>query len=538
MSTTYWGGHFPDTQRVAGRVYWDGHFPDGGQDPTVIAGYGDPGAATFVFDANEITVEWSWMEDVIKSYSGLEQRISPVDVPQQTFTGKVVLGGDDPRLVRSRLAKFHAAGASFALGLPFEEMTLVADSVGTVLTVKASSLTGCDWKNPGQRVVVVSPDGATSVDGVIQTTSSTTVTLDVAPGVTGIAGARLMPTQNVLLDPKQGFNRYPHRVEIWDIKAIARVLDFAPSNASIALGPLTASAGLENAIVYSRIFGLAGNEVQFAMDEHAAHPATGELIEVVFGTPLSLFRFRPGTTTVGDLRSKLGTSSYVILGGTYDPDQIMQVGDEMGDNLTLADASGSWGEGATLTTYDGRPVWDKPIAVEGTGFDSINSMNEIVHMGGVPYAVPTADRADWGRHVLISRDNREDYQWLKLFLSTVRGTQVSFWLPTYRNDLEYESHVGTSLVIDSYEGDFFAWYPMIRDLSVLTANGTTTYARVTNAVDNANGTITLTLNASIPASAVTRISWLERCRFEQGVFQVAWNGSMFSMQTQARVVQQ
>src|SRR4051812_22495647 len=121
---TYWGPHFPS---AAGLAYWDGHFPDGGQDPTYFSGFGPPGSATFAFDIESgFQVTYTWVTDIIKRYSGSEQRIAVNDAPKQFYKGTAILLDNNPRKVLSTLARYAAIGATYLLGLPHEQMTLVA----------------------------------------------------------------------------------------------------------------------------------------------------------------------------------------------------------------------------------------------------------------------------------------------------------------------------------------------------------------------------------------------------------------------------
>jgi hypothetical protein len=539
--TTYWGQHFPDLDSED-YLYWDTHFPDGANS-TDFPGYGPPGAGTFILQLDaSASVKHQWKTDIIKRFGGKEQRIAVLDAPKQFYSGAAKLINDVPRAVRSQLARYAALGREFLIGLPYEELTLIADSVTTTVYVNNTALQMSDWAKIGQRVAVVAAGVDTGITAIIQGTSTGTITLDVEPGAVGIAGGRIMPLIATHLEPQQGFARFPVGAEEWRVEARAATFDFAPTLASIALGPLTSSVGLDGAIVRSRLYGLQGNQIAFAMDSNAAHPAAGELVEVVFGTPLTLFRFKPGVTTVENLRDALLLSTYCRLDGTYDISAVMQAGDEMGDFLTGGSTQGTQGTGASLTTFEGRPVWDRPLQVDGSASESIHSMVEIVDMGGIPYSLGTADFADWGREIYFERNLGEPWQWFKLFCATTRGPQKAFWLPTYRDDLTYVSHTGglAEVIIDAEDGDFWAWYPDQRNaLEIKQEDGTITYTLIDSVTDPLDGTLVLSILAGpLSASPVTRISWLELCRFESDDFNITFNGPMFSVRTMARVIRQ
>lgn len=187
-----------------------------------LAGYGAAGAATFVLALMPGTkVTYAWGTDIFKSYNGSEQRSNTTGpAPKRRIEGSAFLLDASTRDIRSSLQRSAAAGSTFLLALPYEELELTSDSSGTICTV--ASTASCDWAIVTQRVAVIGPDGTTST-GVIQQVTSTTIRLDTAPGVAGKAGGRIMPLAQVLLDPQQGFARYPSTVDTWSIRATANV---------------------------------------------------------------------------------------------------------------------------------------------------------------------------------------------------------------------------------------------------------------------------------------------------------------------------
>jgi hypothetical protein len=185
-------------------------------------GYGSAGAATFALSLEPGTkVTYSWGTDIFKSYSGLERRCNTSGpMPRQRFEGNAFLLDGTGRDLRSTLQRAAAAGSTFLLALPHEELVTTADATGTTLHV--SSTTACDWAIVTQRVTLEGVDGS-NLQAVIQAVDSTTLQLDIVPGITGSAGARIMPLVQVLLDPQQGFSRYLVNVELWSIRAMASV---------------------------------------------------------------------------------------------------------------------------------------------------------------------------------------------------------------------------------------------------------------------------------------------------------------------------
>jgi len=533
VSVTFFGKHFPDANLVPGKIFWDGHFPDGGQDPQYIGGYGPAGVATLALDLQEgLSITYAWETDTIPKRSGAEQRISRNDVAREHYEGQAYMHGSVPRAMRAKLAKFAATGSPFLMGLPHEGMDLVADASGKTVFVMTTTL--CDWKNPGQRVVLERNEQF--VTAVIQSTTSNSITFDVDPGAVGKFGGRIMPGRAVLLEPQQDDERHPNEVEIWQLRARAVVFDFAPTLAQVALGSFL-SAPFAGAVALSRKFGLVGNTLVLETNGNAAWPAAGQLIET--GT-LTLFRYRPGVTTLANFRDALITSSNFLLTGTYNPADVFVAFDTAVMTATGAADTGPVGNGASLTTYASHPVWDRRVENPNTITDSIHALTEILDFGGALYALPTATKPDWGRHVAMSSDQRAEFQWWKLFFATAKGRQKSFWLPTWRKDMTFVSKATNTVTVSTADGsDIASWWPDQRQhIQIEETNGTLTRAQITAILDNGNGTMTLTIGTTLATSSVKMICWLELCRFDKDDVGLGFASWVFAFEDRARVVQE
>lgn len=184
---------------------------------TFVAGFGTAGVATFVLVLEPGTkTSYAWGTDIFKAYSGNEQRINTSGArPARRIEGVASLLDGSARDVRGALMRYAASGAVFALALPFEELILSDDSAGGFVFVDSTA--SCDWVRATQRVAVIGADNS-SILAVVQSVTATTIRLDVAPGVTGRAGGRIMPTVQFLLDPQVGFARYPVAVDLWSIR--------------------------------------------------------------------------------------------------------------------------------------------------------------------------------------------------------------------------------------------------------------------------------------------------------------------------------
>lgn len=518
------------------------HFPDGARDPSMFDPFGPAGASTIALNMHEsLQLKIAWETDVIPARYGGEQRRAPLDVPRQTISGVAYMRGDDPRVWRSRLAKYAAAGSRFMVAHPHEELILQGAAAGRALPVGSDALELTDWAKRGQRAVVVTPDGSEARDCVVQGVAGSSVLIDkVLTGNLARYGARIMPVVASYLDPQQGVARHPRNVEQWTVVAHAAVLEYAPELASLELGPITASAGFDGAIVYARRHGLIGNGPHTTFSLAPSISAPPGLIEA---DGQVVFVFEPGVTTIGELAAALELSSYVKLDGVYDATATIGVGDEIAATwLTGAADAGAVGSGAALTTYDGdgvvRPVWDRHIQLDGTAGDSVHALTQLLDLGGVPYALGLADQSHWGRQLMIRRAARYEWQWLKRILWTLRGAQRLFWIPTWRDDLPFVSRAANTITVRNDSGaDFFTWYPLQRQhVQIVETDNTITRRKVTSAVDNGDGTVTLTIGTTLATSSVAMVSWLEHARLESPTVDVEWIGARFSSTIQARVV--
>jgi hypothetical protein len=225
-------------QRKAYEVYGGGS--------GALSGYGAAGAATFVLSLEPGTsVTYAWSTDVYRSYSGNEQRSSPFPSPKQRFEGVAFLVDSSSRDARGTLQRAAAAGSTFLLAVPYEEVAIVTDTnSATVAVLNVGSTAGLDWALPTQRVIVLGGDGTVAY-AVIQSVASTTISVIVTTasgsllftpiGTPGLTGGRVMPLVQVLLDPQQGFARHPVTVDEWSIRCAANVFGWTGAD-SMGLG--------------------------------------------------------------------------------------------------------------------------------------------------------------------------------------------------------------------------------------------------------------------------------------------------------------
>lgn len=488
----------------------------------LFPGFGPGGAATFALDLEDgYSITWRWPTSIIKTRSGKEQRASRNDRAKESYEGRAYLFGQRAVDTRAVLARSAAQGSAFLLGLPHEALSMRLASSGTTVYVHTTER---DWMNPGQRAVCVwrdpdDPETVETQDVTIQSTTADTITVDTAPGNAGQLGAEIMPAMAVYLEPEQAFPRWRTRAESWQFQARAALFDFAMTLHSLDLGPVTAAAGLENATVTAKT-NLAA-DIVFKLVNEPSVAATGELSEEeIAGQIWVVFAYLENVTTIGDMVTALQASTYVVLSGATNLAETLTVADESLDAYVLSGGAtqGPVGTGVTVETYASHPVWTFDLDNDGEIIDSIHALTEVIDHGGVPYAVGSADQADWGRTVIASGELGADFQWLKLFMATIKGPAKAFWLSTRRDDLPFVSKAAGTVTVS---GDVGAWFPSQRQhIEIVETSGTITRAEITVATNNGNGTYTLTIGTTLATSDVERVSWLELVRFTRDEFTV------------------
>ncbi len=529
---SWWGGWFPEGP---GLSYWGGHFPEGAADP----GLPPAGSATFALVESGARVTYAWRTGQFKSYSGIERRSSIVDDPAQRFEGQALLTGANTRAVRSQLAKYAALGRPFLLGLSYESLAIRAAAVGTTIAVHSTALS--DWAIPGTRVLV-RHETYGDWEGVILSVAATTVVVTDGvggPGVIGGPGGVIMPAFAIYLDPQQGFDRYVTKLERWQIRARNAIAGFATPEARASL----AVPGLVGVTVYARTAGAAANAITIQFVEDGS--TLGNIVENV-ALKTIVVHYDPATTSKGRLAVMFSTTTLCYLEGASG---ITAIGFASAFGPTALAGGVDFtpavvGRGATVATFAGRPVWDRGIDVEGTAPDSLQSMAQPEDFGGLPFNAGTASEPDWGRSIVMRRSVGAELQWLKKFLDTIKGRFLSFWLASWRPDLVPVSVGVGTLTVQGGElgGDFFAWWPLQREyLQVRTLTGALVYVRISAAVQNVSGTITLSVvdgaGVAVSLASAELVSWLDVVRLESDEVQVEFDGWTFAVSMTARGVQ-
>jgi len=203
------------------------------------------------------------------------------------------------------------------------------------------------------------------------------------------------------------------------------------------------------------------------------------------------------------------------------------------------------GLGATLTMHASMPVVDRAIDASALVAEALIAQTERVDFGIVQATMFPRAIADWARTISLICNRDSERQWIKEFFSTVKGKQKPFLLPTWTPDLTIHTQpTSTALRIygpptvgtTNYAAQWFASLAH-RNIQLVMSTGTILYRTISAAVDNLDGTQTLTMNASVTGT-VAMCSLLETCRLDDDELRIAYTGQRGDVQLQARVVQQ
>lgn len=202
-------------------------------------------------------------------------------------------------------------------------------------------------------------------------------------------------------------------------------------------------------------------------------------------------------------------------------------------------ATTQWGTGATVTTHDGMPVWDRGNVTSSAAQSLLSGIDAIDDGISNADAIARLAKADWGRSMRFESSDEPEWQWFKAMLMRLRGRSTAFLLPTGRPDLVPESDASTGVLTISGADYALVWSTSLahRRLKLVFADGTYAYRSVVSSVDNGDGTQDLTL-ASAAAGAIERVEFLETVRMQSDEVKVSWRDYAFECSLSAQVVQQ
>ena len=137
-----------------------------------------------------------------------------------------------------------------------------------------------------------------------------------------------------------------------------------------------------------------------------------------------------------------------------------------------------------------------------------------------------------------------DRQWWRAFLFAVRGRQVPFLLPTWRDDLPLAAPPvpASFTLLVTKPPDYAAWFAgsAAQDRLLLVTDeqsGQWTYTGVSGVVDNLDGTETITTTVAVPPDPIEKICFLETVRLEEDAVPIGFGSARGHVTLRARVVQ-
>lgn len=203
-------------------------------------------------------------------------------------------------------------------------------------------------------------------------------------------------------------------------------------------------------------------------------------------------------------------------------------------------ATTAFGTGATVTTHDGIPVWDRGNVTQRAQQPALTATQLIDQGLGVDAMALHADNpTGWGRSIRFESSDEAEWQWLKAFLMAVRGRSTAFLAPTGRPDLVPVGDASTGFLTISGSDYTGKWWPSLahRRVHLVKADGTSAFRTVVASVDNGGGTHTLTL-ASALAGELERVELLETVRLDSDEAAIVCTSGSREASLDARVVQQ
>jgi hypothetical protein len=202
-------------------------------------------------------------------------------------------------------------------------------------------------------------------------------------------------------------------------------------------------------------------------------------------------------------------------------------------------ATTQWGKGATVATHDGIPVWDRGIVLKVASQPIRSGTGKLDNGTDNADAVAIQERPDWRREIRVESSESSEAQWLKAMLMQLRGRARTFLLPTGRPDLVAIGDASGGTLDISAPDYVSAWWPSTahRRIKIVFDDGTSAYRTVIAAIDNGNGTQTLTLASAAPGT-IARVELLELCRLDSDAVPWRWQDFTHATQLTAKVVQQ
>ena len=173
------------------------------------------------------------------------------------------------------------------------------------------------------------------------------------------------------------------------------------------------------------------------------------------------------------------------------------------------------------TTYKGLRVWEDDIEIVGTAYEQAFDLRNRRYDSGIArFAQENFDAPpQFGVGAIKTMDTHAEYIRGRKILLGFNGRQKTVWFPTQRDDFTIHTDQGIGVLIIA---NFANWtrhmegQPTRQDIRIQYADGTIDYREITGAVDNGDGSETLTIDSTssqtLTMANVFRISLMRRMR--------------------------
>lgn len=180
------------------------------------------------------------------------------------------------------------------------------------------------------------------------------------------------------------------------------------------------------------------------------------------------------------------------------------------------------GKGASITLYKDRPLLDLGPSAGSEVQDTFTQDYERIDYGNIFQVEFSKEFPNIGKPREFYIGSKEELQYWKLFLDTVKGMRNTFYAPTYTPDLVVANQpLPGSQSLDVYNEDFdfgSTWHlsQSNQNLMFVNALGERLPYEVSNVVDNGDGTSTISVATPFPSSedgsTIVRIELMPLCR--------------------------
>lgn len=186
-----------------------------------------------------------------------------------------------------------------------------------------------------------------------------------------------------------------------------------------------------------------------------------------------------------------------------------------------------------MASYEGVAVLDMTEPDRGAGAVDAFERDVLAEepLTGARFVVADDAAPSVSRDFVWMAFDRTEAKAIRDFIDACYGRAIPFWLIAWEQSFTLAvDHLADSinLVVRScgYAANVFPMGPSRRRLAVRAPGGSFHYRKIINAVDNGNGTETLTLDAAIAdaLSTATFVSFLRLARLDTDEPRISWKG--------------